>query len=97
MKFYYETFDTQQQMERLESNIVLFSNMIAGLAQLNIWSKVQYNHKVELLEAKLNRLWTNLKGKHEKYERFTTAWVDIGFQGKDPATDFRGAGLLGLE
>ena len=24
-------------------------------------------------------------------------WVDIGFQGKDPATDFRGAGMLGLE
>ena len=24
-------------------------------------------------------------------------WVDIGFQGKDPATDFRGAGTLGLE
>ena len=24
-------------------------------------------------------------------------WVDIGFQGKDPSTDFRGAGMLGLE
>ena len=24
-------------------------------------------------------------------------WVDIGFQGKDPATDFRGAGMLGLQ
>ena len=24
-------------------------------------------------------------------------WVDIGFQGKDPATDLRGAGMLGLE
>ena len=24
-------------------------------------------------------------------------WVDIGFQGKDPGTDFRGAGTLGLQ
>ena len=24
-------------------------------------------------------------------------WVDVGFQGKDPATDFRGAGVFGLE
>ena len=24
-------------------------------------------------------------------------WIDIGFQGKDPATDFRGSGLLGLK
>jgi len=26
----------------------------------------------------------------------TKQWIDIGFQGADPATDFRGAGLLGL-
>ena len=30
-------------------------------------------------------------------ERKTMDWVEIGFQGKDPATDFRGAGILGLE
>ena len=29
--------------------------------------------------------------------RYTRQWGDIGFQGKDPATDFRGMGLLGLE
>jgi hypothetical protein len=24
-------------------------------------------------------------------------WIEIGFQGADPATDFRGAGILGLQ
>lgn len=28
--------------------------------------------------------------------RFTKQWIDIGFQGSDPVTDFRGTGLLGL-
>ena len=28
--------------------------------------------------------------------RRTKQWQDIGFQGKDPATDFRGMGVLGL-
>ena len=29
-------------------------------------------------------------------ERITKQWGDIGFQGKDPQTDFRGMGMLGL-
>lgn len=29
--------------------------------------------------------------------RDSKQWIDVGFQGKDPATDFRGAGILGLE
>lgn len=34
----------------------------------------------------------------EKLEsRVTKQWQDIGFQGDDPKTDFRGMGLLGLE
>merc|ERR1712137_123715 len=30
------------------------------------------------------------------FERISRSWDNIGFQGKDPATDFRGQGLLGL-
>ncbi|KAJ7371781.1 ELMO domain-containing protein 1 [Desmophyllum pertusum] len=30
-------------------------------------------------------------------ERITTQWGDIGFQGKDPQTDFRGMGVLALD
>lgn len=47
---------------------------------------------VELLES----LWKNLK--KEKLEgMISNQWTEIGFQGKDPSTDFRGMGLLGLE
>ena len=41
-------------------------------------------------------LWKQLKGGQELSERLTNEWQLIGFQGNDPATDFRGAGLLGL-
>ena len=32
----------------------------------------------------------------ELESRHTKQWQEIGFQGKDPATDFRGMGILGL-
>ena len=31
-----------------------------------------------------------------KYERISKDWGKMGFQGKDPKTDFRGAGYFGL-
>ncbi|KAM8939983.1 ELMO domain-containing protein 2 [Pelodytes ibericus] len=48
-------------------------------------------HEQQLLE-----LW-NLLMPHEKLKsRITKQWGDIGFQGDDPKTDFRGMGMLGL-
>lgn len=48
-------------------------------------------------ERKLYDLWEKLMP-HEALEgRVTRQWQDIGFQGDDPKTDFRGMGLLGLE
>lgn len=34
---------------------------------------------------------------HPTFERFGAHWGQLGFQGRDPATDFRGMGLLGLQ
>ena len=42
-------------------------------------------------EALLEKLWTALKP-HER----VGCWTEIGFQGPDPSSDFRGMGLLGL-
>jgi len=42
-------------------------------------------------------LWKVLKPDEPLEQRFTRQWGDIGFQGADPATDFRGMGLLGFE
>lgn len=33
----------------------------------------------------------------ELENRFSTQWQQIGFQGKDPSTDFRAMGLLALD
>ena len=38
-----------------------------------------------------------LKGDAKLSGRITRQWEEIGFQGADPATDFRGAGVLGLD
>ena len=43
------------------------------------------------------QLWNALRPDDPLEERITKKWIDIGFQGADPATDFRGAGLLGLK
>lgn len=47
-------------------------------------------------EAMLLKLWDLLMPKVELESRITKQWGDIGFQGDDPKTDFRGMGLLGL-
>ncbi|MCL4134523.1 UNVERIFIED_CONTAM: hypothetical protein GTU68_015900, partial [Idotea baltica] len=48
-------------------------------------------------EQKLLKLWSLLQPKVQLQSRISKQWQDIGFQGDDPSTDFRGMGLLGLE
>lgn len=47
-------------------------------------------------EAMLLKLWDKLMPTVQLESRITKQWGDIGFQGDDPKTDFRGMGLLGL-
>lgn len=44
----------------------------------------------------LIKLWTTLFPETPLKDRLTDQWKMLGFQGTDPATDFRGMGLLGL-
>lgn len=48
-------------------------------------------HEVQLLE-----LWRLLQPDRDLDKRVTKRWQEIGFQGEDPKTDFRGMGMLGL-
>jgi hypothetical protein len=48
-------------------------------------------------EELLRSLWTAAFPQVPLPDRVGPHWGDLGFQGKDPATDFRGAGLLGLQ
>nr|CAD2194011.1 unnamed protein product [Meloidogyne enterolobii] len=56
-----------------------------------------YCSKIEEHEKELLRLWALLKPDEPLTDRISNQWQDIGFQGDDPATDFRGMGMLGLD
>lgn len=42
------------------------------------------------------QLWKELRPDTPLSARISKQWCEIGFQGNDPKTDFRGMGLLGL-
>ena len=44
----------------------------------------------------LLEIWKNLKPEEKLTHRISDQWISVGFQANDPATDFRGAGFLGL-
>ncbi|XP_058968372.2 ELMO domain-containing protein 2 [Pocillopora verrucosa] len=48
-------------------------------------------------EEKLMQLWKLMMPDTPLKERISKQWGDIGFQGKDPKTDFRGMGVLALD
>ncbi|XP_028840355.1 ELMO domain-containing protein 1 isoform X2 [Denticeps clupeoides] len=47
-------------------------------------------------EEMLVKLWKALRPESPLTGRISKQWMEIGFQGSDPKTDFRGMGLLGL-
>ncbi|XP_050417714.1 ELMO domain-containing protein 2 [Patella vulgata] len=47
-------------------------------------------------ENKLLQLWNLLMPDTKLESRISRQWTDIGFQGEDPKTDFRGMGMLGF-
>eukprot|EP01117_Protostelium_nocturnum_P019290 TRINITY_DN8328_c0_g1_i1.p1 TRINITY_DN8328_c0_g1~~TRINITY_DN8328_c0_g1_i1.p1 ORF type:complete len:332 (-),score=87.00 TRINITY_DN8328_c0_g1_i1:46-1041(-) len=66
-------------------------------SQLNSTKNTAYNSQDEEHERKLEQLWTLLRPNVQREGRISRMWGDIGFQGKDPATDFRAMGVLGLD
>uniref|UniRef100_A0A3Q2D119 ELMO/CED-12 domain containing 1 n=1 Tax=Cyprinodon variegatus TaxID=28743 RepID=A0A3Q2D119_CYPVA len=48
-------------------------------------------------ENMLMKLWKELRPDTPLTARISKQWCEIGFQGNDPKTDFRGMGLLGLQ
>lgn len=60
-------------------------------------SKTTYDSEDEQHEVKLLRLWNLLMPNTPLQSRVSDQWQEIGFQGNDPKTDFRGMGILGLD
>lgn len=84
-------------------------NKLFGECVSIIWSLKQLLHDLESFrttgydssklehEKTLLELWTLLMPMTELESRVCNSWKDIGFQGDDPKTDFRGMGILGLQ
>lgn len=57
---------------------------------------MRYDSQSALHQAQLLEIWTQLRSGRSIKSRKSNEWIQLGFQGDDPATDFRGAGVLGL-
>ena len=74
-----------------------FVSREAKLTQsLRSLASTMYDKSNPAHEELLLNLWKLLCPNRPLSNRISSDWGDIGFQGTDPATDFRGMGLLGL-
>jgi len=81
----------------LERSLGDFAQLAELKAQVFRLSSTAYDSSNAEHEAMLERLWQTLKpGRKREGGRVSEAWKEIGFQGTDPATDFRGGGFLSL-
>ncbi|KAL6079630.1 ELMO domain-containing protein 1 [Balamuthia mandrillaris] len=84
-------------LPELDNSLALLEQLRALIEELLGLSNQSYDSSNEEHEALLERLWQGLKpGVHRKHGRKSPEWGELGFQGTDPATDFRGMGILGL-
>lgn len=86
-KFQLSMTDSLQRISAYNQIIVLAEN-----CRKSKFSSDNVDH-----EVKLNKLWQLYNADRELPNRVGHHWTEIGFQGDDPATDFRGMGLLGLD
>jgi len=67
------------------------------IAQIETVRKTPYSSENDEHEKMLMQLWKALRPETSLDSRVSKQWTEIGFQGDDPATDFRGMGILGLQ
>ncbi|MGH0140474.1 UNVERIFIED_CONTAM: hypothetical protein FKN15_071989 [Acipenser sinensis] len=73
--------------------IVGYRNLVVEVEKLR---REPYDSENPEHEEILLKLWKLLRPDAPLKGRITKQWCEIGFQGDDPKTDFRGMGLLGL-
>ncbi|EDW38116.1 GL12197 [Drosophila persimilis] len=109
LEFSFRAARVVMQAKRIKNNVHpdfsrLFINCVS-----TIWGYRRLMYQIEQLRAekydsdnpeheyKLLELWQLLMPEAPLTGRVSKQWQDIGFQGDDPKTDFRGMGMLGLE
>lgn len=97
--------DSLINLDKIKSNkaksnlrecLLSLENTNIGLELLYKEKKIEYNNNNKDHEKLLMTLWNTLSTVPLD-NRISEEWKRIGFQGTDPASDFRGMGLLGLE
>lgn len=64
---------------------------------INTRAACKYDSSNPANEKQLLSLWDRYMPDEKLSSRISDQWTRIGFQGKDPAQDFRGMGMLGLD
>ncbi|KAH9505686.1 ELMO domain-containing protein 2 [Bulinus truncatus] len=85
-------FETTLQNYLLQ--IQSYNKLVSEAEELR---KIKYSSDDPLHEAKLLQLWEVYNDGKSLPGRIGAHWTELGFQGHDPSTDFRGMGILGLE
>ncbi len=78
-----------------------------GLIKINAYNKLlndlddlrnkKFSFGNDADAERLVQIWESLKGKNDQLDGYISKrWSEIGFQGKDPSTDFRGMGMLAV-
>ncbi|GAB9466453.1 hypothetical protein Gpo141_00003828 [Globisporangium polare] len=99
--------DMTKRLKLGTKNITLITNLRSCLHRCNFVNRVYarvhnlrdeaYSSANTKHEEMLEQLWSNLKPNVRRAGgRITKEWGEIGFQGTDPMSDFRGMGVLSL-
>uniref|UniRef100_A0A8C6T9V1 ELMO domain containing 1 n=1 Tax=Neogobius melanostomus TaxID=47308 RepID=A0A8C6T9V1_9GOBI len=89
--------DTNPQLGvSLGASLLQIVGYRALLMQVEKLRREAYDCENQEHEEMLLKLWKELRPDTPLSGRISKQWCEIGFQGSDPKTDFRGMGLLGL-
>ncbi|ORX60103.1 hypothetical protein BCR36DRAFT_408464 [Piromyces finnis] len=96
-KFYINNTEIRDESKILMKCILRLKETYDLQDVLTKRANIAYDSSNKEHEDKLMELWKLMKDEEKLTARKSEQWQTIGFQGIDPATDFRGMGILGLE
>nr|XP_054755119.1 ELMO domain-containing protein 2-like [Lytechinus pictus] len=80
----------------LKASLKQISGYNALVRDIEALKKEKYSTANPSHERSLQKLWDLMMPNTKLEKRITRQWTELGFQGDDPSTDFRGMGMLGL-
>ncbi|XP_054902587.1 ELMO domain-containing protein 1 isoform X1 [Poeciliopsis prolifica] len=90
--------DTNPQLGvSLQASLLQITGYRSLMAEVEKLRREPYDSENAEHESMLMKLWKELRPDTPLTGRISKQWCEIGFQGNDPKTDFRGMGLLGLQ